>query len=230
MGAGGVWRRVVVCAARRPVWVVRGLSVLFSYLIFLSPPFETLPFEAQRCARYAGGVCWRRGRTRGCARSRACGAVSNHARRLRLAPCERAILIAGATEGSSASRAAGPPRRHHHLGQGPFCLCGQCEGGIDHLARAPEQACQCHLVGRLRRRVSTVLQQFGSHHDCLPGRAACQLLRVRIRAPPSREVRERRARCRMRSGLGRRLARGPAHGRRGRLPFPCLPARLPTCS
>ena len=33
MGAGGVWRRVVVCAARRPVWVVHGLSVLFSYLI-----------------------------------------------------------------------------------------------------------------------------------------------------------------------------------------------------
>ena len=33
VGAGGVWRRVVVCAARRPVQVVHGLSVLFSYLI-----------------------------------------------------------------------------------------------------------------------------------------------------------------------------------------------------
>ena len=33
VGAGGVWRRVVVCAARRPVRVVHGLSVLLSYLI-----------------------------------------------------------------------------------------------------------------------------------------------------------------------------------------------------
>ena len=33
VGAGGVWRRVVVCAARRPVRVVHGLSVLFSYLV-----------------------------------------------------------------------------------------------------------------------------------------------------------------------------------------------------
>ena len=33
VGAGGVWRRVVVCAARRPVRLVHGLSVLFSYLI-----------------------------------------------------------------------------------------------------------------------------------------------------------------------------------------------------
>ena len=44
VGAGGVWRRVVVCAARRPVRVVHGLSVLFSYLILsyltcaLQPP------------------------------------------------------------------------------------------------------------------------------------------------------------------------------------------------
>ena len=39
VGAGGVWRRVVVCAARRPVWVVQRLSVLFSYLIlsYLAP-------------------------------------------------------------------------------------------------------------------------------------------------------------------------------------------------
>ena len=37
VGAGGVWRRVVVCAARRPVWVVHGLSVLFSYLILSYP-------------------------------------------------------------------------------------------------------------------------------------------------------------------------------------------------
>ena len=36
VGAGGVWRRVVVCAARRPVWGVHGLSVRISYLI-LSP-------------------------------------------------------------------------------------------------------------------------------------------------------------------------------------------------
>ena len=29
VGAGGVWRRVVVCAVRRPVWVVHGFSVQF---------------------------------------------------------------------------------------------------------------------------------------------------------------------------------------------------------
>ena len=178
---------------------------------------------------YAGGGRDRHGRTRGCARTRACGAVSNHAGRLRRTPCERAIVIDGATKGSSASRAAGPPRRHHHLGHGPFCLCGQCEGGIDHLARAPEQASQCHLVGRLRWRVSTVLQHFGSHHDCLPGRAARQLLRVRVCAPPSSQVRKRRARCRMRSGLGRRLTLGSARGRRGRLPFPPPARPLATC-
>ena len=33
LGAGGVGRRVVLCAARRPVRVVHGLSVLFSSII-----------------------------------------------------------------------------------------------------------------------------------------------------------------------------------------------------
>ena len=40
VGAGGVWRRVVVCAARRAVWVVHGLSVLFSYV--LTPSLYTM--------------------------------------------------------------------------------------------------------------------------------------------------------------------------------------------
>ena len=68
-GAGGVWRRVVVGAARRPVWVVHGLSVLFSYLILSCPP-PVLADPGASCSLSLGPrVPWCARPAHGCSRS-----------------------------------------------------------------------------------------------------------------------------------------------------------------
>ena len=120
------------------------IHVTIMTLVFLAAIFGLWPRKKSRNARRGGE---RRSCTRGWACIRVGGAVPHHGGGLGLALYERSIVLAGATKGSSPSHAAAPPRRHHHLGQGPLRLRGQCEGGIDHPARAPEQGAQRDLVG-----------------------------------------------------------------------------------